>query len=80
MSLTKKLKTTELLDKLKDADDKEWGQIFDELIKREPLDYLNGKIEELEGLVEKQEGEIKKLRNSVREHNHLPNGKAVKGI
>ena len=76
----KDLKTTDLLDKFRDANDEEWDEIFDELNKRPPFDYLNEQIDELKNSVKAQEEEIQKLRNSLREHNHMPDGKAVKRL
>ena len=78
----KKLKTSELLDQIEEAgdDDVLFEKLIEEIDKRTPFAYIMERIEELEkGNVELGK-ETKKLRNSMREHTHLPNGKSVKRI
>ena len=78
----KKLKTSELLDKIEDVvnDDVLFDKLIKEIDERTPFAYIMERIEELENGNKDLEEEIQKLRNSMREHNHMPNGTAVKRI
>ena len=78
----KKLKTSELLDQVEDAgdDDVLFEKLIKEIDERTPFAYIMERIEELEkGNTELGE-EIQKLRNSMRDHAHLPNGKSMREI
>ncbi len=74
----KKLKTSELLDQVKDVGDNE--KLFEESLKeldeRNPFMYIMERINELEEKGIELEKEIKKLRSQLKGHAHL-NGKVV---
>jgi hypothetical protein len=75
----KKLKTSQLLDKIEDVgdDDVLFGELLEEIDERTPFAYLVERIEELENRNTELGKEIQRLRNSMRGHTHLATGKSV---
>ena len=75
----KKLKTSQLLDRVEDVGDNDvlFGELIDEIDERTPFAYIMERMEELENGNIELGREIQKLRNSMCGHTHLPNGKSV---
>lgn len=78
----KNLKTSELLDQVEGVGNNDilFGELIDEIDERTPFAYITERMGELENKNTELEKEVQKLRNSMRLHTHLPNGKSVKEI
>jgi hypothetical protein len=78
----KKLKTSQLLDKVEDTgdDDVLFGELIDEIDERTPFAYIEEKIQGLEKEVEKLNKEMHRTGTILKAHKHQKGGEATIGI
>lgn len=75
-----KMKTTTLIDLYESADDTELMEIYEELTKRSIFECLNEDIREREKEIESLSTELSELKSRLKNHQHLPDGKAVEEL